>query len=152
MSTLYTCIVKFSRDTEVSVYLWGILLHRTLMHNYSSSNWCFRELVSNLLSQVLSVSLPSQLKELEAKPWWYPAIQSIQPSSLNAPSKKQQATSTVRAASGREDPRQDHCFWKRECSACDSESDILTLSLFGLQIFCHTADSQQQLVHGCCGQ
>lgn len=50
--------------------------------------------------QVLSVPLSIQLRELEVKPWWYLAIRSIPPSSLNAPSKKQQATSTVRAASG----------------------------------------------------
>lgn len=50
--------------------------------------------------QVQSVPLPIQLRELEVKPWWYLAIRSTLPSSLNAPSKKQQATLTVRAASG----------------------------------------------------
>lgn len=54
----------------------------------------------SMFCQVLSVPLSVQLRELEVKPWWYLAIRSIPPSSLNAPSKKQQATLTVRAASG----------------------------------------------------
>lgn len=78
----------------------------------------FRELLSKLFPEVLSVSWPSQLKEHEAKPWRCPAIRSIQPSSPNAPSKKPPETSTVRAASGTGEPPQHRCFWKPECSAC----------------------------------
>lgn len=89
----------------INSYMWHrrfrvtILIQRVLMHNHSSGICCFCEF-SWMFCQVLSIPLSIQLRELEVKPWWYRAIRSIPPSSLNAPSKKQQATSTVRAASG----------------------------------------------------
>lgn len=92
-TTLYRCFDKF--------------LHVNCGLSWSTGCWCtiipllfvvFK--FSLMFCQVLSIPLSIQLRELEVKPWWYLAIRSIPPSSLNAPSKKQQATSTVRAASG----------------------------------------------------